>query len=97
MGRRYRHRPVEEVIEEIGHYPNARIIGFLDDNIYRVGNPRYSRELFQALIPFRKKRISQGTLKLAENEELLKLAAESGCIALFVGFESVNEDNLKNA
>jgi len=93
MGRRYRHRPVEEVIEEIGHYPNARIIGFLDDNI--VGNPRYSRELFQALIPFRKKWISQGTLKLAENEELLKLAAESGCIALFVGFESINEDSLK--
>jgi len=93
MGRRYRHRPVEEVIEEIGHYPNARIIGFLDDNI--VGNPRYSRELFQALIPFRKKWISQGTLKLAENEELIKLAAESGCIALFVGFESINEDSLK--
>ena len=34
-------------------------------------------------------------MKLAENEELLKLAAESGCIALFVGFESINEDSLK--
>ncbi len=93
MGRRYRHRPVEEVIKEISLYPNSRIIGFLDDNI--VGNPRYSRELFQALVPFRKKWVSQGTLKLAENDELIKLAAQSGCIALFVGFESVNEDNLK--
>jgi len=93
MGRRYRHRPAEEVIKEISLYPNSRIIGFLDDNI--VGNPRYSKELFQALIPFQKKWVSQGTLKLAENEELLKMAAKSGCIALFVGFESINEDNLR--
>ncbi|MCS7241375.1 MAG: B12-binding domain-containing radical SAM protein [Candidatus Caldatribacterium sp.] len=93
MGRRYRHRPVEEVVEEIAQYP-VRMIGFLDDNI--VGNPAYSRELFQALIPLRKKWVSQGTLRMAEDEKLLRLAAQSGCIALFVGFESVNEENLKD-
>lgn len=93
MGRKYRHRPVEEVVEEIQCYP-SRMIGFLDDNI--VGNPLYSRELFQALIPLRKKWVSQGTLRMAENEELLRLAARSGCIALFVGFESVNEENLRD-
>ncbi|MEN3184961.1 MAG: radical SAM protein [Atribacterota bacterium] len=93
MGRRYRHRPVEEIVREIAQYP-VRMIGFLDDNI--VGNPAYSKELFQALIPLRKKWVSQGTLRMAEDERLLQLAAQSGCIALFVGFESVNEENLKD-
>ncbi|WP_427365864.1 B12-binding domain-containing radical SAM protein [Candidatus Caldatribacterium saccharofermentans] len=92
MGRKYRHRPVEEVIEEIQQY-SSRMIGFLDDNI--VGNPAYSRELFRALIPLKRKWVSQGTLRMAEDEELLRLAAQSGCIALFVGFESVNEENLR--
>jgi radical SAM superfamily enzyme YgiQ (UPF0313 family) len=93
MGRRYRHRPVEEVIEEVKAC-DASMIGFLDDNI--VGNPHYSKELFRALAPLRKKWVSQGTVKMAEDEELLRLASDSGCIALFVGFESVNEANLKD-
>lgn len=93
MGRKYRHRPVEEVIEEIRQYP-VRMIGFLDDNI--VGNPAYSKELFQSLIPLRRKWVSQGTLRMAEDEKLLQLASQSGCIALFVGFESVNEENLRD-
>ncbi len=45
MGRRYRHRPVEEVIQEVKSC-DASMIGFLDDNI--VGNPKYSKELFRA-------------------------------------------------
>ncbi|MCX7667733.1 MAG: B12-binding domain-containing radical SAM protein, partial [Atribacterota bacterium] len=93
MGRRYRHRPVEEVVQEVKAC-DASMIGFLDDNI--VGNPKYSKELFRALIPFRKKWVSQGTVKMAEDDELLQLASRSGCIALFVGFESVNEENLKD-
>ncbi|MGQ9746375.1 MAG: B12-binding domain-containing radical SAM protein [Candidatus Caldatribacteriaceae bacterium] len=93
MGRKYRHRPVEEVVREV-QLCSSSMIGFLDDNI--VGNPQYSKELFRALIPLRKKWVSQGTVKMAEDEELLRLASESGCIALFVGFESVNEENLKD-
>jgi radical SAM superfamily enzyme YgiQ (UPF0313 family) len=84
---------VEEVIEEVKAC-DASMIGFLDDNI--VGNPHYSKELFRALAPLRKKWVSQGTVKMAEDEELLRLASDSGCIALFVGFESVNEANLKD-
>ncbi len=90
-GRRYRHRPVEDVIREVS-LSRRRFIGFLDDNI--VGNPRYSKELFRALAPLKKRWASQGTVKMAEDEELLKLAQKSGCISLFVGFESINEKNL---
>ncbi len=93
MGRKYRHRPVEEVIHEV-KLCYSSMIGFLDDNI--VGNPSYSKELFRALIPLRRKWVSQGTVKMAEDEELLRLASQSGCIALFVGFESVNEATLRD-
>lgn len=93
MGRRYRHRPVERVIEEVKLSP-SRLVGFLDDNI--IGNPTYAKELFRELIPLKKKWVSQGTVKMAENEELITLAEQSGCISLFVGFESVNEANLKD-
>ncbi len=91
-GRRYRHRPVENVIEEVSRC-RSKMIGFLDDNI--VGNPKYSKELFRALIPLKKKWVSQGTVKMAEDEELISFAQKCGCICLFVGFESVNEMNLK--
>ncbi|MGB9887251.1 MAG: B12-binding domain-containing radical SAM protein [Moorellales bacterium] len=93
MGRKYRHRPVEEVVEEVRRSP-ARVIGFLDDNI--VGDPAYARELFRALAPLGKKWISQGTVKMAEDEALLRQAADSGCLALFVGLESVNEESLRS-
>ncbi|HSV32125.1 MAG TPA: radical SAM protein [Atribacteraceae bacterium] len=92
-GRKYRHRPLEDVIREVASC-SKRFIGFLDDNI--VGNPRYSKELFRALVPLRKKWVSQGTVKMAEDDELIRLAQKSGCISLFVGFESINEVNLKN-
>jgi len=96
MGRKYRHRDIDNVIEEVSLYQDkTRIIGFLDDNI--VSNPRYSKELFRALIPLKKKWVSQGTLNIADDDELISLAQKSGCIALFVGIESVNEGTLKNA
>jgi len=49
-GGTFRMRPVREVIEEIERM-QAKNIVFIDDNI--VGNPRYAKELFEALIPLK--------------------------------------------
>lgn len=70
---------------------------FLDDNIF--GRPDYARELFQALISLKIIWGSQASVNFAtsKNEELLRLAAKSGCMILFVGFESVNESSLDEA
>ncbi|HID32871.1 MAG TPA: radical SAM protein, partial [bacterium (Candidatus Stahlbacteria)] len=46
FGNRYRMRPVEDVIGEIRNF-RSRFVGFFDDNI--GGNPRYAKELFDAL------------------------------------------------
>ncbi|MBE0465752.1 MAG: B12-binding domain-containing radical SAM protein [Candidatus Desulforudis sp.] len=91
FGRTFRHRPVDEVVQEVSSLP-GRLVGFVDDNIIASG--RYARELFRALIPLRIQWFSQGSLNLADDEELLGLAAQSGCVGMFIGLESLTQSNL---
>lgn len=91
FGRGYRFRPVEEVVQEVrdsGH----KVIAFVDDNI--VGSPTYAKALFRALEPLGIRWISQGSLNMAKDPELLELAARSGCVGMFIGFESLSPENL---
>jgi radical SAM superfamily enzyme YgiQ (UPF0313 family) len=92
FGHTYRCRPVEEVIKEIETLNKKKLVVFLDDNI--VGNPKFAKELFRALIPHKIKWVGQASVTIARDDELLKLAAASGCIDLFVGFESLSPASL---
>lgn len=91
FGKTYRYRPVSDVIKEVESLPGDYLV-FVDDNI--VGNRRYAKELFTALKPLKKRWGSQCSLSLANDPELLKLAAESGCGAMFVGIETLSQANL---
>jgi radical SAM superfamily enzyme YgiQ (UPF0313 family) len=94
-GRQFRTRPVEHVVEEIRRYP-SRLFFFVDDNIFL--SHAYAYELFEALIPLKIRWGSQASLELiCKDEKLLRLAARSGCISLFVGFESVDQETLNKA
>ena len=93
FGKTYRCRPVDEVIEEVKRLEGDFIV-FIDDNI--AGNRRYARELFTRLKPLKKKWASQASMTLTRDPELLKLAAESGCVSLFIGVESLSSENLKD-
>lgn len=93
FGKSYRSRPVEDVIREVASLKGDDLV-FVDDNI--GGNRRYSKNLFEALIPYKKKWASQCSITLADDEELLKLAAEAGCVGMFVGVESISQENLKS-
>jgi radical SAM superfamily enzyme YgiQ (UPF0313 family) len=91
FGDTYRFRSVRDVVKEVRAL-HHRLIMFSDDNI--IGNPSFSKELLNALIPLNKKWIGQASLaglREAENIELLK---KSGCIGLLVGFESLSRSNL---
>lgn len=88
----HRTRPVNEVIREIETFSGDTFV-FWDDNI--VGSPAYSKELFRRLIPYKKKWLGQGSITITRDRELLRLAAESGCIGLFVGIESVSQGSLE--
>ncbi|MFC1950910.1 B12-binding domain-containing radical SAM protein [Chloroflexota bacterium] len=94
FGRSYRSRPVGEVIAEIKTLPRNEIIFFMDDNI--AGNPKFAKELFRALIPLKIRWLSQCSVTIAHDDELLRLAAKSGCIDLFLGIESVSTASLES-
>jgi len=99
-GAHYRYRPIPEVIEELRAITQRNVF-ILDDNI--VGNTKQAQEraigLFQAIIAsgIRKDWIGQASLNVADNEDVLKYAAKSGCRMLFIGIESEQEDQLKSA
>ena len=97
FGYSYRCRPVDDVIAEIKHLKKTgalkwNMVYFSDDNI--AGNPAYAKELFTALIPLKIKWGSQCSIAIARDDELLRLARESGCISLAIGFEAISEQSL---
>lgn len=94
FGRRYRFRPIGEVIEEIRAL-KLRSVAIYDDNL--VGRPARARELCEALMPLKVRWVGQGDLSVAEDEELLQLMARSGCLAMFVGIESLSQESLDGA
>ncbi len=98
FGNTYRFRPIKSVIEEVEYFLESGISGnrniiFNDDNI--ACNKKYARELFTELKKLNITWSSQANLFIGDDTELLKLAADSGCISLFVGIESISEANLK--
>jgi len=93
FGHTYRCRPVEEILKEIETLNHKKLIFFVDDNI--VGKPKFAKELFRALIPYKLKWVAQASITIAGDDELLKLAAESGCMILLIGFETLSPENLK--
>jgi len=91
-GKTFRYRPVQEVIRDISAL-RGRFFLFVDDNL--IGNHAYGKELLKALIPLRRKWVSQTSLTVSRDEELLDLAAEAGCIGLLIGFESLSQEILR--
>ena len=88
FGKKIKHIPVEHVVRDIKE-SGARNFIILDDNV--IGNPKYARELFKALIPLKIRWIGQSSISFARDIELMKLAKASGCKGLFIGLESVAE------
>lgn len=85
-----RSRPVQNVLTELAGVP--RDFMFVDDNI--VADPEYAKRLFRAMAPLKKRWVGQGSLEIADDPELLRLARRAGCGGLFVGLETFSEANL---
>ena len=91
-GKKIRHVPIVNVVRDIEEADGNFHI-FLDDNI--IGDPRYAKDLFKAIKPLKIKWAGQASISFVHDAELMKLAAESGCVALFFGLESVSTVQLK--
>ena len=95
FGHRYRLRPVEDVVRDLRtslEQASSKTVFFVDDNI--GGNPLYAKEIFRALIPLKIRWGSFASVAFTRDRELLDLASKSGCIELFIGFESISQENL---
>jgi len=90
-GHEFRTRPVDEVVAELSTL--GRRVLFVDDNI--IGDRDYALELFARMAPLKRLWCSQCSVRIADDPELLERAARSGCIALFLGLESLSDGNLK--
>lgn len=93
FGKKIRHVPIENVIRDIVHSGSKKVI-FYDDNI--IGQPKYAKELFNAIKPLNIKWVGQATISLINDTELMHLAVESGCKGLLIGLESISESQMNS-
>lgn len=89
---KFRARPIEEVIDELKTL--GRHVLFMDDNI--IADTEYAKKLFEKMIPLKKLWFSQCSIRIAYDEKLLHLASLSGCRGMFIGLESISQENLRN-
>jgi radical SAM superfamily enzyme YgiQ (UPF0313 family) len=96
-GMRYRTRSVSQIDAELSTIIRRKgeYLFLTDDNV--VAQPKFATELFGVFKKYGVKWLAFCTLQIARDPELLALARESGCISLFIGFESLNQDNLDGA
>jgi radical SAM superfamily enzyme YgiQ (UPF0313 family) len=96
-GRTYRRRPIADVVAEFATIPE-RFVLVVDDNLIGTRRDHVARakDLFRAMIDadLGKRWFCQATINMADDEELLSLAREAGCIGVFVGFESITAEGL---
>lgn len=92
FGKKIRHIPVENVVRDIKK-AGVKNYMFLDDNI--IGHPKYAKELFKAIKPLMIHWVGQASISFVKDTEMMQLAADSGCKALFFGLESVAESQMK--
>lgn len=91
---KYRLRPVENVVAEIKAAP-TKWFELHADNL--TADREYAVALFKALIPLGINWVGESTIKMAEDEELLRLAGESGCKYLLVGIETPSQAALSSS
>jgi len=84
-------RDVGEVIEEIKSQ-KRKILFFVDDNI--VCNKEKAKELFRSLISLKVKWVSQASIDMLEDKELMDLMVRSGCLGHVIGFESIKKESI---
>lgn len=92
-------RPIDEVIRDITcfegrNYLQNKMVIFMDNNL--IANKKYAKDLFRKMTPLKKWWLSQLSIDMANDKELMMLAAKSGCLSVYIGIESFSQENLKN-
>ncbi|PKM65546.1 MAG: B12-binding domain-containing radical SAM protein [Firmicutes bacterium HGW-Firmicutes-2] len=91
---KYYKRDIEEVIRDI---KAVKALGYkkfllLDDNIF--SDTDYLLDLCRAIKDLKMQWLSQCSINIADHAQVLQAVADSGCIALSFGIESITQDSL---
>jgi radical SAM superfamily enzyme YgiQ (UPF0313 family) len=101
LGHKMRLKTTAQIIAELEQYYRAgwsRNVFFVDDNF--IGNKKYLKEdVLPAIIAWRKGKkgfnfITEASINMADDPELLRLMSEAGFTSVFVGIETPNENSL---
>jgi radical SAM superfamily enzyme YgiQ (UPF0313 family) len=90
----YRQRPPAEVAAELAA-TGAPYAVFIDNNL--GASRRYLRALCAALAPMEKIWSAAVTLDVTDDEDLVRELALSGCTGVFIGLETLTDENLRAA
>lgn len=94
-GKKGRRKSIEQVRAEIlaikKQLPN-RLIGFVDDNLFI--DRRYAWDLLETLVELKVRWVAQTDISVGEDSDLLERMYRAGCLFLFIGFESLDSENL---
>jgi len=102
LGHQVRHKTVKQVLAELDSVYRLgwrRNILIVDDNF--IGNKKFlKQELLPALIEWRKDKktgpfITEVSINLADDDELIHLMVQAGFASLFIGIETPDEEALK--
>jgi radical SAM superfamily enzyme YgiQ (UPF0313 family) len=98
-GSKIRSKSIEQIMHEIesikSHFGNS-LIGFSDDNMLARSNREAAKSILKAIIPAKIRWYASTDVSIADDDELLDLAAKSGCRVLIIGFESLSVESLEN-
>ncbi|MGA2504670.1 MAG: radical SAM protein [Anaerolineales bacterium] len=83
---------VDRSLAEIDSLP-GRHLYFLDDHLF--GNPRFASQLFEGMRGMNRLWQAAGTVQSILMPGIIQKAAEVGLRSLFVGFETLNPNNLR--
>ena len=92
-GKGFYTQTVDAALAEIANLPGKHLY-FLDDHLF--GNGRFAAALFDGMIGMNRVWQAAGTVQSILRPGLLEKAAASGLRSLFVGFETLSADNLRD-
>lgn len=98
LGSEYRQRSANDVLGELDEI-EGKYVFFLDDNLigYTQANKNRAKDLFRGMMARGVKRRwwMQSSINVGDDEQLIELAAQSGCMYVFIGFETISVEHLK--
>ncbi len=95
----FRVRPIDDVIRDIAvtHFAlpwQEKVVWFWDDNL--LVKRQWAKDLLRELAGLNKWWLTQASIDIVKDRELLDLMEASGCIGIFLGIESLDDADLRS-